>query len=715
MQSNIFSENWFRVSKLKVSLQESVKVYSQLFKGEVWYLLEDTHNNKYYRLEENSYKFIKNLDHHKTIEENWNEYINLHPTIAPTQEEVIHILIQLHENNILFYKNRGQNHYIYKKSKDKKRKEFQQKLQSFLFLKIPLFNPNSILEKLKPFSNIFFSTYSFIVWLLVIMYGGYLAISNHNDLFSQSEGLLAPSNLFLLYGSIFILKLFHELAHGIANQKYGGDTYTFGVMLIVFTPLPYVDASSSWAFKNKWHRILVSIAGMYMELFLAGISAIVWANSGEGVVHSIAFNMMIAGSVSSILFNANPLLKFDSYFILSDYWEIPNLYQRSHSYTLSLMKKLFFGVDDIEPNRDKKESIQLFSYGVLSYLYKLVLTISIIIFVADKWFFVGVVIFVISLYMMVLKPIYNFLVFVQHSQQLYKNRDRAKVVTAIFVAIFVYIFFVHKSDDYVKANGVVNLKTQEQVFIKTEGILEEIYVHTAQYVKKGDKLFRLSNKELEFNIQQTKYQLKENLNKKLKAVNESIAYIEPITEKIDFLRQKLKHLEQKKSELVIKAQNDGVVVVDIKVKGYLGNHIKLNTKVAQILNHNSYEFIAVIVQESAIRLFEQDLSDSKLKVNGDIPTTLNLTNTTIIPHEKDTLPSLALSWNGGGDIETIESGDGTIKSAESFFELRADIQKGDKTLYQNQYGTIKIVLDEITLYQRISRYISQLMQKRYRL
>jgi putative peptide zinc metalloprotease protein len=454
-----------------------------------------------------------------------------------------------------------------------------------------------------------------------------------------------------------------------------------------------------------------------MELFLAAIAAIIWANTGEGLLHSIAFNIMVAGSVSSLLFNANPLLKFDAYFILSDYLEIPNLYQRSHAYTLSLMEKVFFGIDNVEEEKRKKESIQLVVYGILSYIYKLILTITIVIFVADQWFEIGVIVFIVSLYTMVLKPVYKFFIFIMSSEKLYKNRTRAKIVTAVLFTVFAYFFFLYESDDSVKANGTVNLKTQEQVYVTSEGILEEIYIANSQKVQKGDKLFKLSNKELDFTIEYTRYQLQESKQKRLKALNESLTHIKPIEEKIDFLTQKLEHLEEKKSDLIIKANTDGLIVFNPHIKEYLHSHLKLNSKVADILQHSNYEFISVIPQEEARELFEQNLTKSRLKLAGNIPNTFELTNVVILPHEKHTLPSLALSWQGGGNIETIQGDDGSFKTAESFFELRGDIvvQNGMKIPYQDQYGTIKIVLDKITLYERTIRYISQVLQKRYRL
>ncbi len=338
------------------------------------------------------------------------------------------------------------------------------------------------------------------------------------------------------------------------------------------------------------------------------------------------------------------------------------------------------------------------------------------IFVADQWFEIGVIIFIISMYTMVFKPIYKFLQFLLYSHKLYKNRKQAKIITVSLFGILFYFFFIYQSEDYVKANGVVNLKNQEQIYIKTDGVLEEIYVKGSQKIKKGDKLFRLSNQELDFDIEHTKYQLQESFKKRLKAINESISYIKPIDEKIDFLTQKLNLLNKKKDDLIVKSNLNGVIVLNPEIKNYLNSYIKINTKVADVLNHDKYEFISVILQEEAIKLFEQDLSNSKLKLSGNIKKTIELNNTIIIPHEKNILPSMALSWYGGGNIETTQGGENPLKTAESFFELRADIANDkDNRFYQDQYGTMKIILKEITLYDRTIRYISQMMQKRYRL
>ena len=717
MSANLFSDDWFRVSTLHIGLLDSVNIYQQIFKNELWYMFEDIHNNKYYRVKENTYKFIKSLDSTKSIEENWLSYIEKYPTIAPTQEDVISILTQLHSNNILFFKNKGQSQYIFNKYIDKKKKELQQKIQGFLFIKIPVFNPNKLLEFVKPLEKIIFSSISFIVWLSVILFALNLIVINHNEIFSQTQGMLSPTNLFILYVSMFVLKLFHELAHGIATKKYGGNIYTFGLMFIVFTPLPYVDASNSWAFKNKWERIIVSVAGMYIELFIAGLATIIWANTGDGLTHSIAFNIMVAGSVSSILFNANPLLKFDSYFILSDLLEIPNLYQKSHDYTLAVMEKRLFNLDSehLKENRDD-ESIWLLSYGILSYVYKLFLTFGIVIFVADQWFEIGVVIFLISFYTMIAKPIYTFIKFVLYSPRLYQNRQRAKNISLLFLVIFFYFLFYFPVYDTVKTNGIIDMKIKENIYLETPAILDKVMVQNGQKVTKGELLFQFTNQELDLEILKIKLELDVSLKKKLKALNQTLSYVKPIDEKIDFLNEKLSNLKKRKQKLNIRAKSNGIVILENNIKSYLHFYVKNRTKIADIISKDNYEFISIVSQEEAVKLFEQNLSNAKLKLTGDISTTINLINTKIIPHEKNELPSMALSWNGGGDFETIATNENKIKTAESFFELRSDIDYNKNiTYFQGQYGTIKIILKETTFYTKLSRYILQIMQKRYRL
>ena len=137
--------------------------------------------------------------------------------------------------------------------------------------------------------------------------------------------MLSAQNLLLLWLVFPVIKLLHELGHAYAAKAGGGEVHEMGMMLLVFMPVPYVDATAAGGFRSKWRRALVGAAGMLVELFIASLCMFVWVLVEPGVMRAVAFNVMLIAGVSTVVFNGNPLLRFDGYYILSDLIEIPNL------------------------------------------------------------------------------------------------------------------------------------------------------------------------------------------------------------------------------------------------------------------------------------------------------------------------------------------------------------------------------------------------------
>ena len=142
---------------------------------------------------------------------------------------------------------------------------------------------------------------------------------------------LPPTTFLLIALSYLVLKALHELGHGYAVKAFGGAVHEFGVMFLVFAPVPYVDASAASEFRSKWRRALVGAAGMIVEVFFAALALYVWLAVEPGIVRALAFNVMVVAGISTVVFNGNPLLRYDGYYILSDLLEIPNLAQRGHA------------------------------------------------------------------------------------------------------------------------------------------------------------------------------------------------------------------------------------------------------------------------------------------------------------------------------------------------------------------------------------------------
>ena len=219
-------------------------------------------------------------------------------------------------------------------------------------------DPDHFLERWIGIVGWLFSWVGLALWLMIMVTGLYFVIGNIRELIYQSSDVLAPDNLVLLYLSMVIIKVCHEFGHGFACKRFGrfngsgGQVHVMGVMFLVFVPLPYVDASTAWAFRRKWHRAIVGMSGVMVELMGAAIAVIIWANTSTGTLHIIAYNIIFVASVSMLLFNGNPLLRFDAYYVLSDLLETPNLSQRAKSNLYYLVKRYIWGLNKIQ-NRYK--------------------------------------------------------------------------------------------------------------------------------------------------------------------------------------------------------------------------------------------------------------------------------------------------------------------------------------------------------------------------
>jgi len=221
MAKQIFSDSWHIVSDLKVSLLHNVTVQKQYFRGEKWYVIKDAFNNKFFRIKPEAYQFVMRLTTLKSVEEIWESYLLEYPDVAPTQEEVVTLLSQLHINNLLYFKNNPHNDDIFERHLEQKQKMFRGKLASFLFIKVPIFDPEVFLRSIQAFTNVVFSLKGFIVWLLVVIYGAKIVIENSSSVVLQAQGMLAPGNFIFLYIALFLLKVLHEFGHAMMCKKFG--------------------------------------------------------------------------------------------------------------------------------------------------------------------------------------------------------------------------------------------------------------------------------------------------------------------------------------------------------------------------------------------------------------------------------------------------------------------------------------------------------------
>ena len=261
---------------------------------------------------------------------------------------------------------------------------------SLLFIRVPLLDPNHFLERWKQVFGWIFSKLGLLLWCILLGFGLYIIIPNFKMLVQQNSDVLNPENLPFLYLSFIIIKVVHEFCHAFACKTFSkynqnaGEVHKMGIMFLVFVPIPFVDASSAWAFRNKWHRAIVGLSGVMAELAIAAIAAIVWFYTSTGTLHIIAYNIIFVASVSTLLFNGNPLLRFDAYYVLVDITEIPNLGQRSTQFLYYLVKRFVWGVTHAWNRLTWGERIWFVFYGLASTAYRIYISVRILLFLNDR-------------------------------------------------------------------------------------------------------------------------------------------------------------------------------------------------------------------------------------------------------------------------------------------------------------------------------------------
>lgn len=338
-----FSESWYRIADQRISLRAGVRVRRQFFRGEQWQVVEDPFCNQFFRLRPAAYAFVGRLRADRTVQQVWSECLEKDPDNTPGQEEILRLITQLYFANLLQYEAPMDSARLFERYQRRRGRETRSRWLNIMFMRIPLIDPDEWLNRWRGLARWLFSPFSLLIWLAVVGIGLQTAVNNFGLLRQQSQGVLAPGNLFLLYLGLVIIKALHEFGHAFACKRFGGEVHIMGIMLLIFTPTPYMDATASWGFRSRWQRILVGLAGMLVEVFMASLAVLVWANTGPGTLHNLAYNMIFVASVSTILFNGNPLLRYDGYYILSDLLEIPNLYQRAGQQLKFWVERYGFG------------------------------------------------------------------------------------------------------------------------------------------------------------------------------------------------------------------------------------------------------------------------------------------------------------------------------------------------------------------------------------
>lgn len=713
-----FSESWYRVAELRPRLRSGVGVHRQHYRGEQWHIMEDPATGRYSRLNDNAYRFIGLLDGRMTVAQAWERVGEALGDDAPTQPEVVSLLGQLAGAGLLHTEQAGDAEALFRSHRKRVGREWRGRAASFLFARFPLWDPDRFLSRWEPVFGWLFSGWGLAVWLVVMVAGLASLAGRWDDLGGSAAGVLAPENWALLYLAFGATKLLHELGHGMACKRLArregaaGEVHTLGIMLLVLAPVPYVDASSAWTLRSKWGRIVIAAAGMYVELAIAAVAAIVWARTGAGTaVNALAYNVMFIAGVSTALFNANPLLRYDGYYILSDLLEMPNLQQRSVQQVQHVVKRLAWGVErSLSPARTSAEAWLLGVYGVASVAYRLMLTAMIVWLLAGRFFVIGMALAVAAAVLFFVMPAGKLLRYLATSPELSRVRGRAVWTTVIAIGAVGVVIGAVPVPDRVHVQGVVEPERAVAVYAAVDGFVERL-ADGERMVRAGeDVLLEAASAELEAELASRLAERDEIEARWRWAIVE-----DPVTAAIERERlvaadERAADARQRVRALRVEPPIDGLWVPD-DADRLLGAFAARGTRIGTVISPDQMIVRAVALQGVAALIGDAPRA-VQMRARSRPGVVIGGVSEPIRERARKELPSAALGAGAGGGVVTDATDRRGLRAAESFFEVR--IRPDDTAgLRPGQRVVVRFELEDRPLAQQVARWVGRLVQKRF--
>ncbi len=669
-ERSTFSPFWHRVRALKPRLRPHVQITRQHYRGKRWHVVHDPSSNQFYRLSSVGHEFVGMLDGRRTVEEAWELGLSRHGDDALTQNDVIQLLSQLHSSNLLSADVAPETEQLLTRGRERRKKKFQAQAIGLMYFKVRLFNPDRMLAWMLPIVRPLLSRVGLVVWALWVIAALVAIVPSWERLLSGVGSAVAPSNWGFMIAGFVVLKLIHEAGHGLMVKRFGGQCPELGAMMLVLIPAPYVDASAAWSFTDKWKRIAVGAGGMIFELAVAAGAAFVWLSSVEGsLAHQLAYNVIFTASVSTVLFNANPLMKFDGYYILSDLIEVPNLMQRSNQMMQFVCQKAIYRVKDpTSPTTDAREAVILLVYGVLSLAYRIFLFLSITLYVMGLMFAIGLLLAIWTAAMWFLLPLGKLAHWLATSGQLQETRTRAVLVTLLLAALGLGALGLVPAPDRRRAQGVVESVHEAGVFFEAEAFVERALVRNGERVVKDQVLVECRSDELEAQIALVKAQTVELESKQREALRTNLAAAQIADEYLRTIRAQMELLEKRRAALVVRAPRDGVVV-GLDPAAVVGSYVRPGEELCRVVEPGAVRVTALMSQTEAdwiTRLLPSSYG-VEMRVASSPGTLIEARTTRVVEAGSRELPHSSLGFAGGGSVAP-ESRDQTgLVAADRYF------------------------------------------------
>lgn len=673
MTRALYSNHWYRLRGLKPRLRAHLQIHRHVYRGQTWYVIEDRVGGKHQRFNLGSYRVLNLLDGRRTMDEVWQLLSAELDDATPTQDEVVRLLGQLHAADLVQMDITPDVAELFERRGKQQRRKWLGRFANPVALRFPLLDPDPVLRWLLRVAPPLWGRAGALLWLALVLPALVLVPAHWRELSENfNERLLADGNLWLLALLFPLVKVVHEFAHGLVCRRGGGEVHEMGVMLLALYPVPYVDCSSASAFGSKWQRALVGAAGMLAELALAAIAFYLWLLLEPGLARSLAWNVAVLASVTSLFFNANPLLRYDGYYILADLIEIPNLGQRANKYWQYLAERYVFGVRNPQPPvATPGERRWFIGYGPLAYVYRLLVAFWIAIFVAQQFFVVGVLIALWSIAVGVVWPVFKGLRALATAPQFADRGPRVRAVLAGGALVLLLALFGLPLPYHTQAEGVLWLPERAILRAQADGFARTLLVAPGALLQAQQPVLQSVAPELAARLEVQAARVAEAQVQLDAAWASAPARAQQLEQQLAAEQAALQRLGVEAEGLVLRSASAGTLLID-RPDDLPGRWLRKGDIVGYV-HSDDPPVVRLVVTQAEVDAVRLDTRAVEVRLAQDLAGPWPAQLQRSVPAAARSLPSPALGSKGGGQLVTQPGDEAGMTTLEPLFEFELEL------------------------------------------
>lgn len=687
-----------------IRLNDRLIVSRVRMRGQWLVQIEKPEGHEYFRIGENEYELVSAFDGEKSVATVCGDVASRLGETAPSTPQAIAIVRWMIENGLAAFSEAGRmsadvNDFLNGSTarfSSAKKTGWWKRLNPF-WMTVPLMKGLSTRAMLLDRLGGLFSSVAFVVWIAVLSVAVLTLCVTWRSFLQADINVFDGSQWIALAGIWFALKLVHELAHAVACRRFGGNVREAGVVFVLFAPLAYVDVTDAWRIPSRRQRMVVSLAGMYAELFIASIAVV-----GAAVVESpevlllLQQTVMIAG-ISTVLFNANPLMRFDGYHILADAVDVPNLDSISRKMLTDQVKRLFTGRLPTGAVLEGWRWWFAMGFAMAAWGWRTMIAVSLLIAAAWLGKGSGIIIAVVGALTWYGRPLWRLVGWTRKTQSESPHQLLRAGLVASALGVIGYAGMNHvEIPTSLSAPALVRFPVDSLVRCRADGFLDQLLVRDGQTVTSGQPLARLVNSELAFMVEDLQLQIRISEQRVRMALNAHDVAAEQIElANLSSLKKQLSHKQDEASGLTLLAHRDGVVVARDLTQEQ-GTFFHRGDALMKIVQSDRKEAVAMVGQRDIdlVRL-------SGDQVNFAVAGQARFCGTVqrMEPRATDRLPAEALAAPSGGPL-AVQAADPDDPSSEERWQLLeprfrvvADLDADaavlipDGTVVQARFGT----------------------------